>query len=198
MSVHVFTWNYGIGISNKKSLVSFVHDRLDINPASYTHPCFTIWGSVPDVIIATQVNISLLCQKNHVVNKTFTNLIKFLTRIISFLSPFIWCIIVAQIFNRLNLYPALKMYWHRNFIIVVWPSHHLHVDGSTTTTTDTILENTGNIVWNIWQLYNIESISIWTTSTKLAIIQVELFLQVWVVRNTLITADSVMFCITKH
>lgn len=85
-------------------------------------------------------------QKYHVLNKKFPNVRKFVTRIISFLHHFIFCIIFAQLLNKSNLYPALKNYWRSNLIIIVWTSHPSPVDGSSTTTLETILDNTATIV----------------------------------------------------
>ena len=105
VSLHVCMWYDYIEISKNNSLASFDIFRIFIDPSSYNCPCITIWGIVPDGIVTTQVNIILLRQKIHVVNKTFQNLIKFVTRIISFFSPFLSFMVVANILNTFNLYP---------------------------------------------------------------------------------------------
>ena len=112
MSFHICTWTDKIGISKKNTLTSFGHYRIVIHPKSYTCPCLAIWSSGPAGLITTQSKIGLLCQKFHILNNKFQNVINVLTRITSYLPPFNFCILVAQILNMFSLYPELS--W--NFI----------------------------------------------------------------------------------
>ena len=136
--MRVCVWPGAIYIYNKNGLTSFGHYRLVLEPISYTWPCLTILGSVPNGFSSTQANIGLLRQKLHVVNKTFPNVIKSLQSIIYFLPPY-FCINILHIFNTFNLYSALNIYWHRNFIIVVYPSHPSPVYGTTTAITHNVI-----------------------------------------------------------
>ena len=106
VSVNLYTWHDVIRIANNNSLIIFGKKILVIDTSSYTCPCLTIWGSDTTGIITTQIKIILLHQNVHVVNKKFPDITKFLTMIIPLISPFLICIIVANLPNTFNLYPG--------------------------------------------------------------------------------------------
>ena len=120
LCVHLFTWPDAIDIANNNSFIFFGNSRIVLDPISYTPPPpKEPYEAVYYMVSSPHRSRPASSIKNYVVNKTFTNLIKFETIITSFPSPVLSCCIIAQLLNIFSLYPALKIYLHSNFIALL-------------------------------------------------------------------------------